>query len=239
MELRLQPGDVFQIPKGCRVQINDNTFEVKGDEYESYRPGEIIVFESDNDELSGKCIALVREVFERCGGSFNVLAVTRIDQAGAISPDCHIYPEVGDPGSHFCVEDVECRRATREESHEFQAVMLRNGYRWSPRSLQLTRVLPRQDYGDIFYFIDQDFTVHDCCDLRGWWNNELYDFGNYFMSEHDAAQFAGRLRALLEVERQQADDKAGRMPLNATVSLQEERRRWVKARKAERDEEAR
>jgi hypothetical protein len=177
MEIKLNAGDTFNTPTGCKAIIRDNQIiiEEKKEEPREFKDGDILM--SKNHDR----IVIFSKYSPNDKGLFDSYFSSTEDYTDGWYTDCF-------------------RHATQREKDSFFSKLYAKGLRWNAETKQMEKIRERAKRGENYLFIDNLGNIIELREEYGHFDNNNYNSGNYYLLKHrdQAEEDAKVIRAIYE-----------------------------------------
>lgn len=184
MKVELQCGDTITIPEGCKAIVKDGSVVFEKEEKEKvqeFKDGDILVSTANGIRHN----AFIYKVEDKKGSHSYYIG---IDICGQLSFDKYLSCRWG---------NYDLSYATEEEKQALFDKMKEQGLQWNADKKRVEKIRLRAKKGGDYYFIDVDSTVKSIDDTYSTFDNKLWDALNYFRTEEQCKEAAGRIREVL------------------------------------------
>lgn len=172
MEVKLNAGDILNIPEGCKAVIRDNmvVFErEEKEEVQEFKDGDVLHSVHDDTILIFKCY----------------------DRNAFFS---HYNSNEG--RNDLWIIDA-FRHATEEEKQLLFDKMKEQGLKWNAEEKKVEKIRWRAKKGEEYRFMNTDFTTVCTTELGDDVDTNRYDALNYFRTKEQAEEAAKRIKEVL------------------------------------------
>ncbi|WP_025839136.1 hypothetical protein [Porphyromonas cangingivalis] len=171
-EIKVMGESVIPIPPGYKAEVVDSSVIISS----AIRAGDIVTISLGVWSHIG--------IFERINGERVCLSasVVRAEAGKAIIHD----KDSSLPFDHIAI-------ATNEEKEIFLRGLNALGYDWSPERRVLYRLAPRAGVGEVYYFINDRFSVSFAIEVMVYVDNERHMRGNYYLNKGECEAQAKEL----------------------------------------------
>lgn len=172
MEIKLNLGDKFKIPAGCKATIKDNQIVIEQEE--EFKDGDILI--SNQKRVL---------IFSNYRGDYKSIFDSYFDS-------------INDQNSGWFTRSF--RLATDEEKQEFFDTLKTKGLRWNPETKQMEKIRNRVTPGSKYLCINGLGEIIDIFDCEDFIDNTRYNLGNYYLLKErkQAEKDAAEIRAIFE-----------------------------------------
>ena len=175
MKTKLNIGDTFTIPTGCKATIKNNKIVIEKEEGK-FKNGNILY-----SFLTNK-IVIFKRYTNDCKDLFENYCID----------DTDIY------SNGWFV--ARFRHATKEERRAFFDELKKKGLRWNSETKTMEKIRKRVKYGDFYLAIDAKHEVIKVCDNRDDIDGIHWETGNYYLlnEEKQAEEDAKTIKEIFE-----------------------------------------
>lgn len=179
MEVKVQDGDIINVPHGLKPIIKDTYITFKKQPF--FKNGDVLAIDSFH-ESGTDYIFIFNGVKERDGFYYHAF----IDKGGKLMRD-----------SKIVCDSSQVRYATIEEKYVFFQQLKQEKLSWNDKEYKLEYIRWRAKKNEKYYYLDSMLKVVDGTETGSWLDNELYESGNYFRTEDLARLYKLDLQSTL------------------------------------------
>lgn len=176
MKILLSTGDKITIPEDCEATIEDNQIIIK--KQEGFKDGDILI---SKDSKYSKYFVIFKSYDKTTKFAFN----SYFNSADILN-------------FYWFTEGF--RLATEEEKQEFFDELKAKDLRWNSETKQIEKIRKRAMEDETYLYIHRDGNVHQTQESYSFFDNILYNLGNYYLLEErkQAEKDAERIKAIFK-----------------------------------------
>lgn len=165
MEVKVQDGDIINVPHGLKPIIKDTYITFKKQPF--FRNGDVLVIDTFN-KSDTDYIFIYNGVKEKDGFYYHAF----IDKDGKLLRD-----------SKIICDSSQVRHATIAEEYAFFKHLEKEKLKWNKEEYRLEYIRWRANKNEKYYYLDSYLKVDIMTETGSWVDNDLYESGNYFRTE--------------------------------------------------------
>lgn len=168
MEVKVQDGDIINVPHGLKPIIKDTYITFK--KQPVFKNGDVLVVDSFNKTAVNATdyMLIYNGVQYKDGFGHHIY----IDKGGNIIRNSKI----------FC-DSSQLRHATISEKYSFFNHLEKENLKWNEKEYKLECIRWRANKNEKYYYLDSYLEVDIMTETGSWVDDDMYESGNYFRTK--------------------------------------------------------
>lgn len=181
MEIKIQDGDIINVPHGLKPIINDTYITFK--KQPVFKNGDVLVV--DRCHRTEPDNIFIYNGIKDKEGCYYYYVFRYID--GTLDRD-----------GKFNCDSSMLRHATIAEEYAFFKHLEKEKLKWNKEEYKLECIRWRAKKNEKYYYLDSYMKVEDMTETGSWVDNDLYETGNYFRTKDLALLYKLNVQSTLK-----------------------------------------